>query len=65
MKQRLLQVGLIFLLCGLSSPLIGCAKQPTDGVVKAASDNCTAMNKQLEISYNLGGGYTIKCTDAK
>lgn len=39
MKQRLLQVGLIFVLCGLSLPLIGCKKAPEQAYAPQKAGN--------------------------
>jgi hypothetical protein len=43
--------------------LISCSDPPTDGIVKAASENCTSLHKQVSIEYNSGGGYHIECKD--
>jgi hypothetical protein len=51
------------LLVFIGCMLISCSDPPTDEMVKAVSENCTSLHKQVSIEYKFGNGYNIECKD--
>jgi len=49
----------------ISCLLLACVEPPSDEMVKAAAENCTSLHKEINITYNSGGGYHINCKDAQ